>query len=191
MTSILNSPQNLKAEVPFHRFAVAAALTLVLFGLSSCSGTSGARVVRGEMGEKVTVEDLSYTVLAADWVEALGDGATARIPTHRFLLLRIAAANEAAAPAEMGSLKLIASNGTEYAEVANGAGVTEWLGIARQVDAKDSKQGVVLFDAPKAVYELQVADAFYDGESGSAALIQIPIRPSGGEPAVSGALPEP
>jgi hypothetical protein len=157
--------------------------------LCACTGTTGPRIARGEMGQKVTVENVSYTVLGADWVEALGDGANARIPEHRFLLLRVAATNEAGSPAQMGSLKLIASNGTENDEIANGVGVAEWLGMARELDAKDSRQGVVLFDAPKAVYELQVADAFFDGESGSAALIQIPIRPEGKEPAVSGALP--
>lgn len=169
-----------------------AAFTLALLAtlvFTACSGSSSSHVVRGEMGQKLKVEDISYTVLGADWVEALGEGATARIPNHRFLLVRIAATNESGGPAEMGSLKLIASNGAEYGEVANGGGVNEWLGMSRELDAKGTKQGVVLFDAPKAVYELQVADAFYDEESGSAALIQIPVRPEGAQPAISGALP--
>ncbi|MCC7342563.1 MAG: DUF4352 domain-containing protein [Bryobacterales bacterium] len=169
--------------------AIFAVLLASILALVSCAGSASAHVVRGVMGQKLTVEGISYTVLAADWVEALGEGATARIPTHRFLLIRVAAANEGAGPAEMASFKLIASNGTEYGEVANGADVNEWLGMARQLEPKDAKQGVVLFDVPKAVYELQVADAFYDGESGSAALIQIPVRPEGAQPAVSGALP--
>lgn len=171
------------------RAVLFVAMLLAMLALPSCSGLSPAQVVRGEMGQKLKVENISYTVLAADWAEALGEGATARIPNHRFLLLRIAATNESGEPAEIGSLKLIASNGTEYGEVANGADVAEWLGMARELSAKESKLGVVLFDAPKAVYELQVADAFYDGESGSAALIQIPIRPVGDGPIVSGALP--
>lgn len=173
----------------FFRYATLTASLLAMLALTACTGTSAAHVARGEMGQKLKVEDIAYTVLAADWTEALGEGATARIPNHRFLLLRIAATNEGGGPAEMGSFKLIASNGTEYGEVANGAGVSEWLGLARELDAKDAKQGVVLFDAPKAVYELQVADAFYDGDSGSAALIQIPVRPEGAQPVVSGALP--
>lgn len=173
----------------FLRYAVFAVTLYALLALTSCSGSTSAHVVRGIMGQKLSVEGISYTVLAADWAEALGEGATARIPTHRFLLIRIAATNEGGGPAEMGGFKLIASNGTEYGEVANGADVNDWLGMARELEAKGTKQGVVLFDAPKAVYELQVADAFYDGESGSAALIQIPVRPEGAQPTVSGALP--
>jgi hypothetical protein len=180
-----------KAKFPRLRlpWAGVIALCMIAVFLSSCTGVTGPRISRGEMGEKVTVENISYTVLGADWVEAIGEGVNARIPENRFLLLRVSATNESGSPAQMGAFKLIASNGTEFDEIANGAAVTEWLGMARELDAKDSRQGVVLFDAPKAVYELQVADAFYDGESGSAALIQIPIRPEGKEPAVSGALP--
>lgn len=156
---------------------------------AGCFGNSSAKVIHGVMGEKVIVEGASYNVLGADWVDSLGEGATARIPTHDFLLLRIAATNESAAPVDMALLKLIGEDGTEYGELGNGVNVREWLGLARSLDPKESRQGVVLFDAPKAVYKLQVADAFYDGESGTAALIHIPIRPTGPEPAVSGAIP--
>lgn len=181
------SPRRLQRV--FLRGAGWLAMCVAAAFLHSCTGATGPRIARGEMGERVTVENISYTVLGADWVEAIGEGVNARIPEHRFLLLRVSANNDSGSPAEMGIFKIIASNGTEYDEIANGAGVAEWLGMARELDAKDSRQGVVLFDAPKAVYELQVADAFYDGESGSAALIQIPIRPEAKEPAVSGALP--
>lgn len=167
------------------RFAILVALA----ALTSCSGNSPARVVRGDLGQKVKVENISYTVLAADWAEAVGEGVNARIPDHRFLLLRISASNEGSKPEQMGSLRLIASDGKEYDEVAGGSGVGEWFGMARQLGAKDSRQGVVLFDAPKAVYQLQVADEFYDGESGSAALIQIPIRPADADPVVPAGLP--
>lgn len=189
MTALFHSRTNPWDVAASRRPAICTLLLLAMLFLAGCYGDSPASVVRGEMGQKLKVEHISYTVLAADWAEALGEGATSRIPNHRFLLLRITATNESGEPAEMGSLKLISSNGTEYGEVANGSGVSEWLGLSRDLAAKDTKQGVVLFDAPKAVYELQVADAFYDGESGSAALIQIPIRPVGAEPKVFGALP--
>lgn len=189
MKQRLTLHQNLLAPGCGYAQLGAVLVLLVAAFLASCSGSSGARIARGEMGEKVKVEDISYTVLGADWKDAIGEGVDARIPTHRFLLLRISATNESGAPAEMGTLKLIASSGAEYDEIGNGAGVVEWLGMARQLGPKDTRQGVVLFDAPKAVYELQVADAFYDGESGSAALIQIPVRPEGKEPAVSAPLP--
>ncbi|MCZ2153733.1 MAG: DUF4352 domain-containing protein [Bryobacterales bacterium] len=165
------------------------AAVAMLITLGACSLNSPAKVAHGDLGQKVKVENVSYTVLDADWTEALGEGANARIPSHRFLLRRISATNEGGEAAQMGSFKLIGADGTEYDELANGSGVTEWLGMTRQIDAKASRQGLVLFDVPKAVYQLQVADEFYDGDHGSAALIRIPLRPTGVEPVVSGTLP--
>ena len=96
--------------------------------------------------------------------------------------MRIAVSNPSSSNQHMAAFKLIAADGTEYAELADGKNVQSWLGIARSLDAGENHQGTVLFDAPRAVYELQVADEFYDGETGSAALIHIPIRLPGNEP---------
>src|SRR3546814_11599321 len=85
----------------------------------------------------------------------------------------------------MAAFKLIAPDGTEYGELANGTNLTDWMGLSRALEPKGSRQGVVLFDAPRAVYNLQVADEFYDGETGSAALIDIPIRLPGSEPEIT------
>lgn len=156
----------------------AAAATLVVVGgclvLAGC-GTK-ATTVNAKMGETVTLGGVEHTVLGAEWKAAIGQGAEARMPAQQFLVLRLATANKQGDGAEIASMRLVAANGAEYEELADGSGVPEWFGLVRMLNPGESRQGTVLFDAPRAVYSLKLTEHAIDGDDANAALVEIPIR---------------
>jgi hypothetical protein len=119
---------------------------------------------------------VEHTVLTAEWRGALGEGASSRLPDNQFLVLRIALTNETDNPAEIASMRLVADDGTEYEELADGSGLFDWLGLVRTLSSKESRQGDVLFDAPRAVYKLKLAEQSADGEEINVAMVEIPVR---------------
>lgn len=138
--------------------------------------TQGGKVTYAKMGETVPLGAVSHTVLGAEWRPGLGEGATARVPTYQFLILRLVTANGVDSPSEIASVQLVAPNGTEYDELADGSGLPEWLGLARTLSANESRQGNVLFDAPRGVYKLKLTEPTIDGDQADVAMVEIPIR---------------
>jgi len=155
--------------------------------LTACSSDSG-KTSYAAMGETVTLGSVSHTVLGADWSPGLGIGAEARVPQNQFLAIRIALANTADATSDIASMQLIATDGTEFEELADGSGLLDWLGLVRTLPAKESRQGSVLFDAPRGVYKLKLTEPSLDESDADVAFIEIPLRlddnaiPSGADP---------
>jgi len=153
----------------------------------SCGGDSG-KTSYVAMGEAVTLGSVSHTVLGAEWSTGIGSGAAARVPQDQFLTIRIALANTADTEAEIAQMQLIAADGTEYEELADGSGLLDWLGLVRTLPAKDSRQGSVLFDAPRGVYNLKLTEQTVDGSDADVAFVEIPLRldnnaiPTGADP---------
>ncbi len=148
---------------------------VLAFMLTAC-GEKAAPVKYARMGEAIVLGDVEHAVLVADWRGSIGEGPSARVPENQFLVLRIALSNEADRPAEMASLRLIADDGTEYEELADGSGLADWLGLVRTLSAKESRNGDVLFDAPRGVYKLKLAEHSADGDEINVAMVEIPVR---------------
>ena len=68
------------------------ALVAVTCLLTGCKPTA-PKVVTYEMGNRVSVGHLVYTVFETQWLTRLGSGASVRIPEHRFFLVRLSAVN--------------------------------------------------------------------------------------------------
>ena len=146
-----------------------------LLGSAGCvQDHSGPKIL--PMGERAEVGSLIYTVLESEWFGQLGQGDTAQKPRDRFVLIRMNITNSGTVVAEVPPMTLVGSGGRTYPEVRSGEGVPDWLGMLRKVDPAETIQGRVVFDAPRADYQLRVTDDAFDPEDVKVALIQIPLR---------------
>lgn len=152
-----------------------AAVAAGLF-LSGCSGgKSGADATVYRMGEPVTVGPLIYTVMDTEWRTQLGEGPTARLPEHRYLLVRLSVTNSGASNAVVPAMSVLDSSGQSRLELADGQGVEEWLGYLRSLRPAETDRGRVVFDVPPSAYRLRVTN---DAEPGTekVALIDMPLQ---------------
>lgn len=152
------------------RLVVAACFTL----LAGCGRKPATPVVR--MGERAEIGSFVYSVLEARWARQLGEGPSPRLPRSSFLLLRVSATNGSPRNFSIPQLTLVASSGEEYQELSEGEGVTDWIGLMRDVEPLETKTRWVLFDVPRADYRLRVADDAFDPADAKTALIEVPVR---------------
>jgi hypothetical protein len=128
--------------------------------LSSC-GDSGEKVfpvVTYNMGERATVGHLVYKVFETQWLTHIGQGTDARLPEHRFFLVRMSAVNGFGSEVIVPNLRLEDDHGNSYPELSSGEGVPQYIGYLRSVKPADAVEGNALFDAPPAHYKLRIAD---------------------------------
>jgi hypothetical protein len=140
--------------------------------LSSCGEeekTSPARTFN--MGERVTLGHLVYTVYETQWLTQLGDAPDARVPQHRYFLIRMSAINGSSREVTVPSLTIQDDSGNSFPELSDGSNVPQYIGYLRKVKPAESVQGHALFDAPPRHYKLRIQDE--DGER--AALVDIPL----------------
>lgn len=123
------------------------------------------------MGDRVELGHLVYTVLETRWASQLGDGPTARVPQHRFFLVRMNVGNTGNGRAIVPNMTIEDDHGNSYPEVRDGEGVPEWLGFLRPVTTLQAAAGNAVFDVPPAHYKLQVTDE----DSQRSALVDIPL----------------
>jgi hypothetical protein len=162
--------------------AVCAALLL-----NACSRQESASARNYTLGEKATVGHIIYTVYETQWAPQFGEGPVARVPQHRFFLVRMTAVNGGSADLSVPNMTIEDDQGNSYPELSDGEGVPNWIGYLRQVKPAESAQGNLLFDAPPAHYKLRVTDE--DGEH--AAFVDIPLSFGAETPATPEvALPE-
>lgn len=175
------TPRPWNQKSPFSRWMlalfspVAVLAVMALLWLSGC-GQSGTAPVNAKMGETITLGGIEHTILGAEWRTALGQGAEARVPAQQFLVIKMAVSNGENPSTEIASLRLVAANGEEFGELADGSGLPDWLGLARLLSPRESRQGTVLFDAPRAVYTLKLVEHTIDEDNANVALVEIPIR---------------
>ena len=154
---------------------------LALLSLVSCSSSSSAPAQTYNLGDKVPLGRLSYTVYEGQWLPQLGDGTGARIPQHRFFELRMSVTNESAAEMMAPNAVLVDDTSGEVGELANGDRVDSWLGYVRRVKAGETLTGHILFDAPPKHYRLRLSE---DGTADRAVYVDVPLSFSDASPAV-------
>ena len=126
----------------FHFTFALAALACMLTGCTP----SKPKVMTYEMGRRVSVGHLVYTVFETQWLTRLGSGADVRIPEHRFFLVRLSAVNGGSEQMAIPNLTIEDDQGNSYDELANGEGVSQWIGYLRQ--AKPAESLAALIDIP-------------------------------------------
>jgi hypothetical protein len=146
----------------FLMFAVPAFLT----ALAACSTSSTPKrdVRTYPAGEKATVGHLTYTIIDTEAQPRLGDDSSPRVPQNRFYLVQLSVSNNASSELNIPSLSLLDDSGNVYPELSDGNGVPHWLGMIRKVDAGQTEQGYVAFDAPTSHYRLKLSDETSDND---------------------------
>jgi hypothetical protein len=152
----------------FHYTLALAAVTCLLTG---CTPTA-PKVATFEMGRRVSLGHLVYTVFETQWLTQLGSGADVRIPEHRFFLVRLSAVNGGSEQMAIPNLSIEDDQGNSYDELSNGEGVSQWVGYLRQAKPAESIDGNIVFDVAPRHYKLRVFDETGD----HAALIDIPLN---------------
>jgi hypothetical protein len=162
--------------------AVAAAASL----LSSCgdSEEKASPVRTYSMGERATVGHLVYVVFETQWLTHIGTGADARVPEHRFFLVRLNAVNSLGSDILVPNFSIEDDSGNTYPELSSGEGVPQYIGYLRSVKPAESVQGNALFDAPPRHYKMKITDE--TGEK--VAYIDIPLSFVSETPDVSGVV---
>src|ERR1022692_2133041 len=171
------------SRTPFLVFAVPALL------LTSCGGSLQKSNKVYEMGSRVEVGHLIYTIFETEWLPQIGAGDTARVPKNRFFLIRLSAVNSGSEELDVPNVTLVDDRGQTVDEMQEGDQGRQWIGFVRKVKPADSISGNVVFDAEPKHYRLKVTDE--NGEK--PALVDIPLNfnadappvalPTGGAPA--------
>jgi hypothetical protein len=146
-------------------------LTTLVVGLAACSSEPArGPVLQYNMGEKVPVGHLTYTVFETQWATHFGDGVNARVPQNRFFLVRLSAVNGGVSEAPIPNATIEDDARHTYGELTDGDGVPQWIGYLRSAKPADFVQGNLVFDAPPGHYKLRLTD----GQQ-NAALVDMPL----------------
>jgi len=154
-----------------NRSLVIGLAAFVIF-LSSCGQSKDKAVKVYDMGSRVEVGHLIYTVFETEWLPQIGAGDTARVPKNRFFLVRLSAVNSASEDLDVPNVSLVDDQGNTVDELQDGDQVPQWIGFVRKVKPADSISGNVVFDATPKHYRLRVVDE--DDEK--AAMVDIPLN---------------
>jgi hypothetical protein len=148
-------------------------ITLALAaGLVSCGSADKTESPHTyQLGERVTLGHISYTVFERQWHNDFGTAPDLRVPRDRFCTLRITALNNGGSELIIPSAELVDDGGNTYAELTDGEGVQDWLGNLRQVRPTETAQGFLLFDVPAKHFKLKLTDE----EGKRSALVDIPL----------------
>jgi hypothetical protein len=150
-----------------------------LLCLSSCTGGRESSVKVYDIGTRVEVGHIIYTVFETQWLPQIGTGDTARVPKNRFFLVRLSAVDSGSEDLYVPNMTLLDDQGNascgagDHAceELEEGDGVPQWIGYLRNVKPAEAVSGNVVFDAQPKHYRLRVTDE--DGRN--PALIDIPL----------------
>ena len=112
-----------------------------------------------------------YQVFETQWLTHIGEGADARMPQHRFFLVRLSAVNSSGAEVIVPNFSIEDDNGNTYPELSDGEGVPQYIGYLRNVKPAESVQGNALFDAPPRHYKMKITDETGD----KVAFVDIPL----------------
>ena len=156
------------------RFVCLPAVVAAAVLFTSCGDVAEkpAPVRTFNMGERVTLGHIIYVVFETQWLTHIGPGVDARVPQHRFLLVRLSAVNSLGADVIVPNFSLEDDNGNTFPELSSGEGVPQYIGYLRSVKPAESRQGNALFDAPPRHYRLKVGDE----NSENTAYVDLPLN---------------
>lgn len=159
-----------------NRVAARSFLVACLLIPAACTRPPATAPQIHRMGDAVKAGPLIYNVLDAEWKTQLGEGPEARAPKNRFLLVQLTVTNSGGSESDIPPVTLEDAQGNSHAEIIDGQGVPDWLGILRKLAPAETEQGRVLFDVPTGAYRVRVTDATPELGKEKFALIDLPLR---------------
>jgi hypothetical protein len=148
---------------------------LPFVALAAGCGGKKQSTVSHQMGEKVSVGKLMYSVLHGQWNMTLGEGSGQRVPKDRFLVLDVSISNGGPEEVAVPLFSLFDAKGQIHRELENGEGVENWMGLLRNIAPVQTLRGQILFDVPLTSYKLQITDGGPPDEEVTA-LVDIPLQ---------------
>src|SRR5579862_2716212 len=116
-------------------------IPLIALLAAGCSSLSKKQPIVVPAGEKATVGPLVYSVIDTEVVPQLGDDPNnIRTPQNRFYLVQMSVSNSSNSDVPIPDLTLVDDSGQQYAELADGTNVPDWLGVVRKVGAAQTEQ---------------------------------------------------
>lgn len=125
---------------------------------AGCSLAPSYSVRTYRMGDPVEIGGLVYHVYESNWHTHLGEGAEARVPGERFLLVRVSVANKGTEEIVVPEMTIAEDGGQPRREVPAGEQVPQWMGLVRTLKPGASMQGNILFDCAPRKYKLRLTD---------------------------------
>src|SRR4029434_685955 len=108
---------------PFRFRPLLAAVVAAVFLFLSCGDGERSFPVRTyTLGERIALGHLVYVVFETQWLTQIGEGADARVPQHRFFLVRLSTVNSLGSEVIAPNLVLEDDNGNTYPELNSGEG---------------------------------------------------------------------
>src|ERR1039457_3957777 len=142
------------------RLLLLLAAAIAAFLLSSCgdSAETPFPVRTYSMGERITIGHINYQVFETQWLTHIGQGADARVPQHRFFLVRLQVQNGFGSDVLVPNFTLEDDSANPYPELSSGEGVPDYIGYLRNIKPADVQRGNAIFDAPPRHYKMKIAD---------------------------------
>ena len=138
------------------------------------------------MGAPLAVGPVTYTAVETEWRDSIESSKGPRIPKNRFLLVNVTVMNASSEQKAAPLLHVMDAKGGVHAEVAEGDGVTDWMGYLRLFQPRESRSGRLLFDVSQGVCKLRVSSGG-DPENEQTALIDLPLQLNSEVPRAPGA----
>ena len=150
-------------------FAFAAASLI----LCCCQQVKEVQTKSFKIGEEAAAGAVAYQVLDAEWKDSIeGSSAAVRVPTNRFLSIRLSIRNQSGKEVSLPFLSVTGKGGTSVMEVSEGQ-IPNWLGMLRGIAAGETVEGQILFDVAPGSYKLRITDGG-EGEAEKTALVDLP-----------------
>jgi hypothetical protein len=156
----------------FARLGLAIAAILSLSACGDAKSAAESRVY--QMGERVDVGGVVYTILETEWRASIGDGPDQMVPKNRFLIIRATITNGTGSQANLPFLTLEDAKGNSIMEEQNAKALTGWLGMLRMIAPAQTEEGKMVFDVAPGNYKLRVAGG--TGENEVTRLVEIPYN---------------
>lgn len=153
---------------------VAMVAATCLLALSGCHGGAAPERV-GAMGTPLAVGPLTYTAVETEWRDSIDTSKGPRVPKDRFLLVHVTVLNTSSEQKASPLLQIVDAKGGVHPELAEGDGVTDWMGYLRLLAPREGRSGRLLFDVPQGACKLRVSSGG-DPEAEQTALIDIPLQ---------------
>ncbi len=155
----------------FRHWFFLPAFSVLIATSVGCISRSDEGIHTYPMGERLELGRLVYTVFETQWLSQLGEGPSARVPQHRFFLVRLSVTNSSGRQVIAPGIRLEDDAGNQYPELNDGDRVPMWTGFLRPLKPRQTLQGNVVFDAPPQHYRLRVTDETEE----RAAFVDIPL----------------